>query len=388
VGPNLTHGSSVNGAAFSKDETRILSWSEDGAVRLWDTSTGQQIGHDFLLMDEHESWYEVGIKGACLSRDETRILSWDTDRAHLWDSWSGQHIWSASNWVKGAAFLSDESHILTWSGDNSVHLYDAATGGQIGSSLELDGSIDGTVTFKGEVSVLTWKGGVARLWDVKTGQQIGPEFRHEGPGSPVVFSKDEHRILTGCVDTARLWDIETGRQIGADFKLQGPVKGSTFSKDETRILTWSVYGVRLWDTSRNLVARTNVSSLICAAIGGGLGVLSDEDKRDLLLSEAPHDLFAAFAEKLTADQKEILPRVSAGLRAQLHPTCYLPPSVRDPTIASTLLPKESTPQIVAPNKNWAIYLLVLAISIAGALGLIALFWPVGAIDLPELRHLF
>ena len=44
----------VLGAAFDKDERRILSWSDDKTLRLWDAATGQQIGpamkHDDAVM--------------------------------------------------------------------------------------------------------------------------------------------------------------------------------------------------------------------------------------------------------------------------------------------------------------------------------------------------
>jgi WD40 repeat protein len=40
----MKHESEVFGAVFTRDETRILSWSYGGTVRLWDAATGQQIG--------------------------------------------------------------------------------------------------------------------------------------------------------------------------------------------------------------------------------------------------------------------------------------------------------------------------------------------------------
>ena len=64
--------SSVNGAVLTKDETRILSWSLDSTLRLWDVATGQQIGpamkHDGI------------VNGAVLTKNETRILSWSDDK--------------------------------------------------------------------------------------------------------------------------------------------------------------------------------------------------------------------------------------------------------------------------------------------------------------------
>ena len=44
IGPALTHDAAVWGAVFSKDETRILTWSADGTARLWNAATGEQIG--------------------------------------------------------------------------------------------------------------------------------------------------------------------------------------------------------------------------------------------------------------------------------------------------------------------------------------------------------
>ena len=38
----MQHEGSVNGALFSRDESRILSWSEDKTLRLWDAATGSR----------------------------------------------------------------------------------------------------------------------------------------------------------------------------------------------------------------------------------------------------------------------------------------------------------------------------------------------------------
>ena len=58
----------VKGAVFDKDERRILSWSSDNTLRLWDAATGKQIGP--AMKHDGPVW------GALFDKDERRILSW------------------------------------------------------------------------------------------------------------------------------------------------------------------------------------------------------------------------------------------------------------------------------------------------------------------------
>jgi hypothetical protein len=74
----------VIGAVATKDDRRILSWSGDGTLRLWDAATGQQIGPAMT----HDA-----VRGAVLTKDETRVLSWSDDGTlRLWDAAIGQQI--------------------------------------------------------------------------------------------------------------------------------------------------------------------------------------------------------------------------------------------------------------------------------------------------------
>ena len=42
----MKHEGHVLGAVFTGDDNRILSWSQDGTVRLWDAHTQTQLGLD------------------------------------------------------------------------------------------------------------------------------------------------------------------------------------------------------------------------------------------------------------------------------------------------------------------------------------------------------
>ena len=67
------------GVLLSSDEKRVLTWSENGSVRLWNTKTAQPIGQDMK--------HETKVTGAVFSPDQTQILSWSIDgTAKLWDA--------------------------------------------------------------------------------------------------------------------------------------------------------------------------------------------------------------------------------------------------------------------------------------------------------------
>ncbi|MEQ9504833.1 MAG: TIR domain-containing protein, partial [Hyphomonas sp.] len=171
----IWHEGPAFGAAFSKDESRILTWSADKTARLWDAATGAQIGPALQ--------HEEAVLGAAYSRDESRILTWSADRtARLWDAATGAQLGSAlqhEEAVLGAAYSRDESRILTWSADNTSRLWDAAIGTQIGPALQHEGAVRGSAFSTDEARILTWSlDTTAKLWDAATGAQIGPALHH------------------------------------------------------------------------------------------------------------------------------------------------------------------------------------------------------------------
>ena len=125
------HGGPVDGALLTNDERRILSWSHDKTLCLWDAASGQQIGPTMK--------HDGSVWGALLTKDERRILSWSLDNTlRLWDAATGQQIGPTmkhDGWVSGAMLTRDERRILSWSFDGTLRLWDA--GWPKGNLLEL-----------------------------------------------------------------------------------------------------------------------------------------------------------------------------------------------------------------------------------------------------------
>jgi hypothetical protein len=206
---NFEHRDRVNGALFSRDESRILTWSKDGTARLWAVGQNQP-----LQNFEHRG----EVTGAILSHDEGRILTWSKDgTARLWAVGRSEPLQSFEHrgGVNGALFSRDEGRILSWGED-----------------------------------------GTARLWAVGQNQPL-QSFEHRGMVYSATFSRDEGRILTGSADgTARLWVVGQHEPIQSFEHKEGWVMGAVFNRDESRILTRNDAGiVRLWTLGLSFRAR-------------------------------------------------------------------------------------------------------------------------------------
>ncbi len=244
------HDSLVLGAKFSRDESRVLTWSDDGTARLWDVTKPeplQTFEHDFR------------VTGAQFSRDESRVLTWSGDgTARLWEVTKSEPLqtFKHGSAVKGAQFSRDELRVLTWGDDDMAQLWDTTKPEPI-QTFKHNFRVTGARFSRDESRVLTWSyDGTARLWDLSKPEPI-QTFKHDFRVTGAQFSRDESRVLTWSGDgTARLWDVTNPEPLQT-FKHESEVKGAQFSSDELRVLTWSDDGTaRLWDTTKPKPLRT------------------------------------------------------------------------------------------------------------------------------------
>ncbi len=238
---------------FSPQGRRFVTGGDDGRLRLWDTETGQQVGHDMI---GHADW----VNDAVFSPDGHRIASVSDDRTvRLWNADTGDPIGPPmtghQDEVWAVAFSPDGLMIASGSIDTTVRLWNANTGQPIGQPLRHPGRVH-TVEFSpdGRRLVSGSSDGTVRLWDVSTGQQIGPPHRvHEGEVVDVfdvAFSPDGRQFASASGDgDVQLWDAETGQPIGEPLAGHGTqVLSVAFSPDSHRLADGSGDGaVRLWD---------------------------------------------------------------------------------------------------------------------------------------------
>jgi hypothetical protein len=121
------HSGPVGHAAWSSDDTRIVTAGSGGSAKVWDAATGAELfslgGHTAAV--EHAAW----------SSDDTRIVTASEDgSARVWDAATGAEIFTLSGHtgsVWHAAWSSDDTRIVTTSEDGSARVWDAATGAEL-----------------------------------------------------------------------------------------------------------------------------------------------------------------------------------------------------------------------------------------------------------------
>ena len=334
-----SHGGSVHGALELRDG-RILSWSEDRTLRLWDPDTGAELGPP---LEGH-----TDMVRAVLELRDGRILMCSLDHTlRLWDPDTGATLGPPleghTEGVRGAVWSctmagSCRGRWTTRSGSGtptparrSVRRSRATPTGwpaRVGIARRPDhvvvagphASTVGPRLRRGarpppqgphrlglrrasglrDGRILSWsEDRTLRQWDPDTGVAIGPPLEgHTGWLTGATELRDG-RILSCSLDaTLRLWDPDTGAELGSPLEGHTSAVSGLVELRDGRILSWSHdHTLRLWDPDTGaelgppLEGHTDLvsSALSCATAGScrGRGTTRSGSGTPTLLGRGP-----------------------------------------------------------------------------------------------------
>jgi WD40 repeat protein len=251
-------GSPVQRLAFSPDGSLLASAGgdrNDGAVTLWDPSTGKTVGK--------LTGHERDVRALAFTHDGKTLATGGGDRSiRLWNVGARQQIGvlqesqhlsdpkAETAAILAVAYSPDGNSVATASEDGQVSIYGLAPAGPVRSwpahadaAAALAYSPDGLTLASGGYDK------VIKFWNASTGQQIRSLGGHTGWVVSLAFSHDGQSLASGSYDRSiRLWNVADGTQRHALTGHTAAVRSVAFSHNDKLLASGGAdHSVRLWD---------------------------------------------------------------------------------------------------------------------------------------------
>ena len=203
---------------FSPDGTMLANECADGAICVWNITTGERLR---TIERDNDSW----LGAMAFSPDGTMLAvsgKREESDIRVWDVETGEHLtlegskWHR-NWNPRDRFVlfSPDGTILASECEDELRLWNARTGETL-LTIE-DERYDSVVAFSpdGTTFIVTdWDGDSdIRLWDVATGEHLTLEYERWNEPTDVLFSPDSTTLAVVSEGDFRLWNARTGETL-------------------------------------------------------------------------------------------------------------------------------------------------------------------------------
>ncbi|WP_395739920.1 TIR domain-containing protein [Prosthecobacter sp.] len=188
------------------------------------------------------------------SPDGKRLASGSADNTvKLWDRATGKNLAILSahaERVTSVAFSPDSTRLASGSEDDTIKLWDSVTGKELASLAGHERTVT-SVAFSPDGMYLASgsEDKSIKIWDCVSCNVVATLPGHEGKVTCVVFSSDGKRLASGAEDrTVKLWDVVSHNELSAFLGHENRVATIAFSPDGSSLASGADdLTVKVWD---------------------------------------------------------------------------------------------------------------------------------------------
>lgn len=205
-------GGLISPTAFSADG-RLLAAQGAGccAVKVWDMATGNEL--------QSLPGHIMGITALGFTPEGRLLASGSMEgTVRVWEVASGRELKTLplNRGLVTALVFSPDGELLatTATADTNVRVWKVATGEELYSLPSVPGNTAVTFSPDGRLLVTYGAANTIKLWEAATGHQLGALSGNTGEATVLAFSPDGHYLVSGTADGAvALWEIATAEQL-------------------------------------------------------------------------------------------------------------------------------------------------------------------------------
>jgi WD40 repeat protein/nucleoside phosphorylase/uncharacterized protein YjbI with pentapeptide repeats len=231
--------------------------------------------------------HDRAARSVAFAPDGKRIVSgaWD-NTVRIWDAASGECLSILKGHegpVNSVAFSPDGKRIVSGAEDTTIRAWNAGSGDCLAILKGHEGEVN-SVTFApdGKHIVSGAHDNTIRVWDTASGECLAILKGHERQVNSVAFAPDGKRIVSGAHDnTIRIWDAGSGECLSMLKGHERGVNSVAFSPDSQRIISGAKDDtIRVWDADTG-----ECLTVLKGPIGGVNSVAFDPDGKRIVSGE-------------------------------------------------------------------------------------------------------